>query len=69
MVGLFENEDFGLMEFYQKDLVFWIRFKEKHEEEEELREIARDFIIYNEWSIKKIKEMIDEGRTKFRKTG
>ena len=64
----FEDFDFDMMAFYQKDLTFWIRFKERHEDDPELREAAREFIIYNEWSIKQVKEMINESRARSHKT-
>lgn len=69
MVGKFEGSDLDLMVFYMQDLTFWVRFKEAHEDNQKLRETAREFIIYNEWSIQKIKEMIDEDRKRPRKTG
>jgi hypothetical protein len=64
MVERFEAFDFEMMGFYQKDLTFWVQFKEKYEDNSELRETARDFIVYNEWSIRKIMEMINEDRAR-----
>jgi hypothetical protein len=61
----FEKFDIELMEFYQQDLAYWVSFMENHQDDEELRETAREFIIYNEWSIKKLKEMVDDCRTRY----